>query len=140
MRFEFPEDSRDPICLVAVTGFIDAQFNHKVITMLGVMNPDRIIQATIGDSVSIGMDEIAQLAMHYVVLFESIDQANTFVLLSGGDTPGQVLDEGIAVGEEFGRAFLVEQLIKHLNLGAFQTNSNLEMLNKTRDFLNKLKG
>lgn len=139
-RFEFPNDCPDPICLVAVTGPIDAQVNHKVITMLGVMNPDRLIQATIGNTVSLGMDEIVQLSMHYVVLFESVDRPHTFVLLSGGEKPGQVLDEGMELDFELGRALLVEKLILHLKLSVFETNSNLEMLNKTRDFLNKLKG
>lgn len=139
-RFEFPEDSPHPICLFAVTGPIDPQFNHKEITMLGVMNPDRIIQTAVSETFSIGMDDIANLSMHYVVLFESIDSPGTFVLLDGGDKPGVVLDEGMALDTEFGAALLEEKLVKHLKIDIFQTGNNLTMLTKTREFLNKLKG
>lgn len=139
-QFEFPDDSPHPICLFAITGPIDQQLNHKEITMIGVMNPDRVIQTAVSETFEMGMDDIANLSMHYVVLFESIDAPGKFVLLDGGDKPGLVLHEGVAVDNDIGQEVMVELLTKGLKLQIFRTGSNLTMLTKTREFLNKLKG
>jgi hypothetical protein len=143
-QFQFPDGVAHPVVLLAAEKRLPAERDgasaDQQLTVVGLANPDRLINECVDDTFVITAVSIRDIAMRWIIIFDGLFGAiekDKIWVASGSTCDGEpasfsLTHDGSNVEDVV--AF-EKEIMTRLVMGEYQTDNNIENLIRTRELL-----